>query len=480
MIRSAWWVVPLVLTSTVHGWLFGRFLPMSEFRDWIRWTPVDWLGMLRLVVLREDSYTRHFSFWTSGTLGAITERDIVLLNTILIAMVIGSGLALYALLRSWRAPRPVASGAFLLWSASMPVLDTLCWQATIVDRLALLFALLGLLAFSLGRTRALSWQNIATTNILVTLPLIAAYNSKEVAWFLLPGLFVIAFLGGTGNFSSGWQQLRLLALPTLYVIFHHARALLDWLANYELHAHSLEGSPGSNISAYLTQLTTLPTLPAQIVVACLLALAVISLACSFRGTDDPLHRSIGVALLLFLGCFLLPQFAIGAVPFRMFEAMAFFACLVALVCWRLCELALRHFGSIAVSVTYGLLLATLSLTVFARAVPHYSEMRTHSDRLRSALPTLRQHIPGDAPSDIIFHVSPVGIRFFEGTPPAIADQLLDSQDPESWSKVRVEARFLTLGPPSPSEGQHTVLFDQNGYLDKIWNGTQLVWSKPDG
>ena len=106
-----------------------------------------------------------------------------------IALLLASAALLAAILRRWVDPF-ITAGALVFFLFSVPVLDAVAWQATLLDKCAVLFT--ALLTYYVARSdpAALTWRDQA---ILLTLTVLAT-NTKEAAWVCVPSAALLSLL----------------------------------------------------------------------------------------------------------------------------------------------------------------------------------------------------------------------------------------------------------------------------------------------
>lgn len=171
-----------------HGYFLDLF-PLSEARDWLGWGGNEGIRsqVLNDLLYRQTRFSRDLSMLVTFGVGSVCSNSVLCVNAGLALPLVLASLALYVWMCGISVPRGVAACLTIVWALSFPYLVTSSWQATIHDRLGLLatftaFALVWRFSptWSVGH---LTWY--AAAQLLLT---VAAMNSKEAYWFLLPAL----------------------------------------------------------------------------------------------------------------------------------------------------------------------------------------------------------------------------------------------------------------------------------------------------
>jgi hypothetical protein len=252
--------VGLAVFAVGFGLYSARWIdlfPLDEFRSWLFLPRGSVDDLIRHVVfVRDQQYATYASrgvsmFVVKSSVSAF-GLDTRWLNATQLLMIAASAALLYALVLRLVRRRAIAALAGALWLFSVPVVDSISWQATINDKLAALFTLVGLnvgLTFFRRRTTPLT---IVVGNLALLAVVVLAYNSKESAWVLVPSLALLA-VATLERFD--WPHLRragaLLVLPALYAAYHyllytrHTGRDDIWIG----HVHN--GDPWTNAKAYL-------------------------------------------------------------------------------------------------------------------------------------------------------------------------------------------------------------------------------------
>src|SRR5436190_2254554 len=203
------------------------------------------------------------------------------LNATQLALIATSGVLLYVLLLRLTHRRGVAAVAGLLWLFSVPVLDSISWQATINDKLAAVFTLAGLnIGLSLLR-RSLTPRTIAVGNVLLLVTVVLAYNSKESAWVLVPSL---ALLAVATRDPLDWRAVgragALLIAAAAYAVYHFVQYTRNTEADAVWGGHVGDGNPWDNLKAYVRILANGESASASRVLPIVVAVVIVVLIVS--------------------------------------------------------------------------------------------------------------------------------------------------------------------------------------------------------
>jgi hypothetical protein len=239
-----------------YSWQFLDLFPLAEYRDWIN-TPMSWADVVTVgrQMLTQDNppgFCRCVSWCYARLSGLLAGTNTYGLNGLALLVVVASCLPAYGLCRQV-AIKPFGSLAVvLLWAFSLPTIDIVAWQASLHDRCALLFILLSLnLAMAILRPmRKKSAQAAAVLGL--TLCVFAAYNSKEMAFLLMPSMLLLILFAGADTWIGKLKQAALFAIPLLYVGYHNLRYVY-YLRHADDTTHCLGGSLAANWRVALSQ-----------------------------------------------------------------------------------------------------------------------------------------------------------------------------------------------------------------------------------
>jgi hypothetical protein len=230
--------------------------PLDEFRSWL-FLPRGSLGDLasHVALVRDQKYAtyaaRGVSMFAVKATANACDLNTRCLNGSQIAMVAAAAVLLYTLVLRLVGRRAIAAGGAVLWLFSVPILDSVSWQATINDKLAALFVLAGLNVGLAFFRREPTLRTIVVGNCVLLVVVVLAYNSKESAWILVPSLALLA-LATMQRFD--WRTARrvgaFLVLPAAYAVYHFVMYTRNTHQDDVWSGHIRDGDPWENLKAY--------------------------------------------------------------------------------------------------------------------------------------------------------------------------------------------------------------------------------------
>ena len=260
--------------------------PLDEFRSWLFLPRGSVSDLARHVALVQDqkyaTYAgRGVSMFLVKASANACDLNTRCLNATQLFVIAGSGVLLYSLLLRLTRRRGIAALAGLLWLFSVPVLDSISWQATINDKLAALFTLAGLnIGLSFFR-RTLTTRAIAVGNVVLLAAVALAYNSKESAWVLVPSL---ALLAVATRERLDWHAVgragAVLVLPAAYAVYHFVLYTRNTEADAVWGGHIHDGNPWDNVKAYVRILANGQSASDRRVLPVIVAVAIVVLIIS--------------------------------------------------------------------------------------------------------------------------------------------------------------------------------------------------------
>jgi hypothetical protein len=209
-----------VLVGMVWSWRWLDLFPLIEFRQQIEFAlPFHWL-LENILLSGENIWSIPFYF--NSMLGQTCGTELYCLNGSLLAIVIATGLMITLLLKrmGFRWKTSVLAG--ILWQIGLPVLDSMAWQATNLDKISALLVVIGMHAglFWLRRVKSGYGMFLCSTSLLLLTAL--AYNTKPAAWVLIPTLILLPIV------ERGVELRRwfiCLTVPTIYAALRSAKTL---------------------------------------------------------------------------------------------------------------------------------------------------------------------------------------------------------------------------------------------------------------
>ncbi len=396
----------LAVPGALYSWRWLELFPLIEFRQQINFgLPFSWFWDQ---ITLDGPNIWATAFYFNSTLGRVCGTNIACLNSALLAVNLLSASLLYLLVRRFTISRLAAALAATLWLVSLPVLDTMAWQATNLDKLSALFVLLGLNVGISFYRRSASINRALIANAVLFVIVVLAHNAKPAAWVLVPLLVLMPIIGG-GQRWLPW--LGNLIAPALYAGFQSAHVLRLVAADEFYSAHVGSGDIPYNLRTYVGYLTgtldaTLAGLAAAVVGTGALAVVLWRRA--------PCARA---ALWLFLGgigSLVIPARTGSPSVFYMTVAAALAVGFVALLSVAVWEATPRTW----MPVVAGSALAVLAIygVTVAHTQTAYDVVRTQSANFRAALPTIAREAPREGSSGLLLVVPDANLIAYRFAP----------------------------------------------------------------
>ena len=404
---------------------FGRMFLLIEYRSWAA------RGSLFNPLLMLDPHgmvrSRLLSYFTAALATEICGYRPACHDAYQIALILAAGVLLALALRRLfpDSPLGLVVAAMLFPLTTSAALESLAWQATLLDKLALFFTALGIFAVSAIDLARLDRRRVLITNGLLLLVVFCAYNSKEAAFPLAPsmfGLLVLRFLALVPAVT--WNALReasrrtatLLAAPLAYGLIHVALVYQDRMfLNPREAARVMGGTWWVNLKIellYLFSATPLaqalgkyPYMPIPDIIAFLVDVLVFVVAVALfvaRFGSTQMRLTWLWAALSFLMAI--------AIPLRTTAPSAFYLLVPSfyLAIWLFVTalVVVRAFPSPAAvrgTVVAVALLTAAHVLGFLESAPPYLAMATMSDNFTRALPEVgTAYTASGKPAHVVF------------------------------------------------------------------------------
>lgn len=131
---------PMLAAAAFYGWNFADLFPLIEYRQWIDnsvdwWPALQWFLDVALLHRSAPGFSRATSLLVAAAFRDTCGVSIACHNGMHIAMILASAALLAATLRRWVDPF-ITAGALVFFLFSVPVLDAVAWQATLLDKCA--------------------------------------------------------------------------------------------------------------------------------------------------------------------------------------------------------------------------------------------------------------------------------------------------------------------------------------------------------
>jgi hypothetical protein len=371
---------------------FAHLFPLSEFRDWLVFfeDPSFVRQTVNNLLFRETQYSRDFSLLYVALISNACVSSLVCVNVLAAVPLLFAAFFFFMLARDFTASSVLAAFAVALWSLSTPYLDTMAWQATVLDRVGVCVAMLSiLLAWRFPLVRS---STAALSQALVLCALsFASLNAKEAYWFV-PILVSIAYAGRWVIEIHGETSARESRLVWIFIVLTPLLIYSLWFAyRYSIAApfadnwaqHVSSGGVLSNFKAQSKNVFGSELIGGVIVLAILAVCA--GVFRNKRNSSLDRFRALWLAILLLL-VYLPAARARFPATYYMLPVLAFV--LLALAWWA--SLVLRGarihmsrrvlLAALAIATTSGLIAAHLrpsALHARARAEQSREFIATH-------------------------------------------------------------------------------------------------------
>ena len=379
---------PLLAAAAFYAWNFSDLFLLIEYRHWIDNPPqwratLEWFLDVALLHQWAALQSRGLSFLVAGIFREACGLSIVCHNGMHIALLLASAALLAAILRRWTDPF-ITAGALVFFLFSAPVLDAAAWQATLLDKCAVLFT--ALLTYYVARSdpAASTWRDQA---FLLTLTVLAT-NAKEAAWVCVPSAAFLSLLR-SGDLR---RTVRRFALPCAYFAWQTGYILYGLYQLPGELARVTSADPLSNLSKYADYLlgaqASLPVLGLVLSVALLIAYA------------RPTHRKMIVwAVVSFVGAIALPLRTATAELFYLLVPMFYLTIVLALA---FAAAAPRSIALRSAAAIVGLCLLTVQVRGYLRHYPLYAARIEMSRNFQAVLAAVRARLGERRPELVTF------------------------------------------------------------------------------
>jgi hypothetical protein len=235
---STWPLLAVLVSFALFAFILtmalsGDFFVLSEARSYALLSHTE-LDAARFLIFPEPQWghgrlTAMLFFEASGRVCGVDNICVNGTGAALVALAVAIAVV-HARQVIGSTPTSVAVGA--LWLFSPVVLAVTMWQSTRFDTLAFILAL-STSAFwwwLLGKAR-LSWMQVLLFGIGSICLMALAFNAKEITFYLLGALVILAVIRGYAS-RTVKRNLLLSAIPVAYAVFFIVYALLHIEAGY--------------------------------------------------------------------------------------------------------------------------------------------------------------------------------------------------------------------------------------------------------
>ena len=452
---------PILAATAFYAWNFADLFPLIEYRQWIDhrpdwWAALQWFVDAALLHRWAPEYSRTASLLVAAAFRDTCGLSIVCHNGMHIALLLASAALLAATLRRWVDPF-ITAGALTLFLFSVPVLDAVAWQGTLLDKCAVLYSALLIYHVARSEPAAFTWTDQA---ILLVLTVITV-NAKEAAWVSVPSAALLAWVR-CGDLRR--TALRF-ALPSAYFAWQvgYTMTYRMFVAPANELARVMAGDPLSNLSNFADDLlgAGLPVL-AFALAAALLAACI-----------HPANRWLLLwAVLSFAGAIAIPLRTTTREPFYLLVPMFYLTIVLALVFATAAaarSIALR--GAVAI---VGVCLLAVQARGYLRNYPPYAARIEMSRNFQTALAAVRAQLRERRPDLVTFRYPAGNHQTFKFVTPIgehghalaryIAPPGADEGEIEALRRIIRDVE----GEPTPArKGEMVVLLRQDLSLERL-------------
>ena len=361
------------------------------------------------------AFSRAFTFEVVAGISTACGYNAPCHNLFHISLLTASGLLLAALLLRLLPRRPVLfiAGAVVFMLFSQPVMDALAWQATLLDKLSLFFCALGTYLVAQTDLHRSDQRYVIERNLVLLLVAIAAYNSKEATFPLLPSLVILLMLRFATLEPPSWasfagalrRSFTLLAAPSLYALFHVAVVFIN--RTFLTPAENLRVTGGNaefNFYHYFVYMFNLeplsyffnlyPYAPEPVLIQFAVAILVVTACLAFVVIKLASRSMILLwfwALISFIMAFVIPLRTTSIPPFYTLEPLFYLAillCVTAVIAW---DAARTSSAKMAVQGIVAILVI-LHVWGLGRPYAYYMHITEMSDNFAQAILQVKARI----------------------------------------------------------------------------------------
>jgi hypothetical protein len=489
--RPALWRLPRAtelaivgIIPVIAGYIFySRWLslfPQIEFRTWM-WSGTGLKWFVVSVFTHQGAFARSSPFVADSVTKAVCGISIRCINEPGFWTILLAGYLLFWLIVRLTDNIFGAVLAATLWVLSVPVLDGFAWQATLGDRLAVLFGLATVhVALSMMRwvTRGATVITVIVANCLVLVPAIITYNSKEISWLVVPSLILLSVaLTDDRGLSAIARRASVLLGAGAYSVFRIIDTFV--LLGESPGSKSLDfgGAPAHNSNLYIAFLAN-RVVPGTISHVMLVIVLGAGLTAAFRyrtaGRDVRSQIQIMVwAASSLLGGLVLCLFTPFPGPYLLLFPSAFlWVALVAL--WnssRVSHGAMRTMSGLGVAAVG----ATVMLLGLSGSYGLYGDILAWSRHFSRSLPVIANNVPMGAPTDFVIGGAPfVAYRFVGTNGQRLVDQFIYHK---TGLLLAPEARINNVTSLAKSFPGYSVVFGSALDVTEVLHGSQVIYQE---
>jgi hypothetical protein len=464
---------------------FGRLFPLIEYRQWSVPANISVIGTL--FTLKSIAFSRSFGLFTDASLAIFFGHNVMLHNAFQICLLVASAALLSLTLRRLfpTAPSSLFGVALLIALFSTAIIDSLVWQATMLDKLCLFLTWLATYAsmrISVGKLRV---GTLVAANVGILSVVIAAYNSKESSFALVPSLLLLLIIRGIKDnwniqsfLVSTRNALAILAIPIIYAAIHvtivlHDRLFIDTVGRN----HEMSGALDFHLYHYFIYLFNMegaasqwhlwPSAPPSVLstfqmgaIGATILLAVLV----YKFAGKAVFAVWLWALLSFVMSVSVSLHAAGFPAYYLLVPQFYLATLLFVSGYGLWKLIANKPGHIALNAALALV-SVAYLAGFTQTLPTYTRIARMSDNFTAALAQLTGRItPSTMPKRITFYWPQTETKAYMFLAPANNRQIAPFIEP-SWPNDALAALdrsirdepYMVEPQPRPGPGEVSVV-----------------------
>lgn len=450
-------LVVVLLAGLAYSWRWLELFPLIEFRQQANFHLS--FGWLWDQVTLDGPNIWSVPFYFNARVGELCGTSVGCTNAFLIGINLGSAVLLYALVRRLAPWRLLAAAVTAAWLIGLPVLDSVTWQATNLDKLGVLFVLVGVhIALSFYR-RGYSLERCLVANGLLLCVVVLAHNCKPAAWVIVPAMLLLPVMGGG---QGAWTWIRYLLASATYAVIQGTEVLRRINADAFYSDHVSSGDVPANLRSYLGYLTgSLTATTASLVIA--VVLVVVGLVRRVAHARAALW-----ALVIFGGALAVAARAAYPSVFYMMVPSALLALLTALVIVVAIELAGRRWALLPI-VLAAVLGAGYGWNI-AESRQAYSALEGQSATFRAALPAIASKVPRADTKQLILVMPAANYLAYKFAPEDVEQYIYGDKTEFDRRITRItDAEYNARGLRA---GEFAAIFDIDSRLVDVIRGPQ--------
>jgi hypothetical protein len=399
--RLVWIAAPIAAAAAFYLWNFADLFPLIEYRQWIDDSDL-YAGLdlfYRYAILRtETGFSRTTSFAVTALFASACGQGIACHNALHIALLLGTaGLLGATLLRQSGSRHPaLVAAALVFFLFSVPVLDAASWQATMLDKCAVL--LVALFTWYVARPRLpILFDQLALLALTVL-----AVNAKEAAWSVVPSVMLLALVQRLEHAPSVLGALppaigpvfARFALALAYAVMHIGQVMAKLISvDVADLARVTSGSAAANFQIFAGYLLGAAGIGSAVVIAGVLA--------TWRAPRRT-QLMLSWAAISFALAFAIPLKTSAQSPFYLLVPLFHLTAALFWIATGCMDISGARARIIVAAIIVALL--TARLIEFGRSEPYYLALAQLSRNFQKTLAAVSVEIARSAPAALTFDV----------------------------------------------------------------------------